>query len=106
MSLAYFQFARAVLFHFARTHRIEWVEHNALLDDLAAKEILLSGCEGKQTYDSFEHAAAVVKRQGGHRSLQPYRCQICNRYHLGNVNSVARRAHDRLKAKRRGAAYA
>ena len=43
------------------------------------------GCGGKRIYETFKVAAKLAKRQRRerHTTVEPYRCKVCQRYHIG-----------------------
>lgn len=43
-----------------------------------------SGCDGKKPHLSFTHAdrAARPARRAWHTAMQPYRCRLCQSWHL------------------------
>lgn len=57
----------------AKTEPYEWF-----------RTVRASGCTGKRTFDSRFLAAKIAKRMAGNRKhVQPYRCEKCGRWHLG-----------------------
>ena len=57
-------------------------------------------CKGKHAFASRVLASEVASRSSRRRdaTLQPYRCPCCMKWHVGNVNPVARLAiNDRKK---------
>lgn len=43
------------------------------------------GCGGKRIYETFKVASKLAKRQrrDRHTNVEPYRCKVCQRYHIG-----------------------
>lgn len=45
------------------------------------------GCEGKKAFSSYREADFATKKMNSHgdgRRLNPYKCNSCLRYHVGN----------------------
>ncbi len=50
------------------------------------QEKLLMQCAGKEKFDTFAKAnkVAAIGRRRNHDRLAPYRCKICNNFHIGH----------------------
>ena len=62
-------------------------------------------CTGKHAYDSRVLANDIARRSSRRRdaALQVYRCPCCTKWHIGNVNAVARQAINTRKQRLKGA---
>lgn len=49
----------------------------------------ITGCDGKQKFESFDSANRAVKHQGNRREtpvkLHVYRCQFCDHFHISRA---------------------
>jgi hypothetical protein len=71
----------------------------------------ISMCAGKQTYDSAPAAAKAMKKLAKrkntkrHNGLEPYRCRVCSKWHLGTPPTTSiialRKMRDRTARKSR-----
>lgn len=63
----------------------------------APEHQILSSCEGKARFDTWAEAVHSTHPKT-HRAkrYQPYKCRICNGYHVGNPPKIKTRSRQRM----------
>lgn len=85
---------------------MKYREYNALMADVREREWRLIGCNGKETFPTFEAADRVAKHRcgkDGHKARRAYHCQFCGEYHVAAVHPRTKTIRLRLKEKREAA---
>jgi hypothetical protein len=92
-------FARRCLLYFAENGVISWRRYNWLMKSVVWHERRVSGCEGKDRFETYDLASKVARRpRRNGEVLRVYPCKICSGYHLTGTDSHKdRMARQRLR---------